>query len=469
MTFVCHPMYTLCQPYLFRKLVFYPYSKTPAGSLVPWPYQRSFNKRMEFLQFRPRITESVTHFTISPPNYKPNDSTVTRYYPMDSVLDAIFDMLPNFQHLTTLVCNHVELTPRRMICLRVLRLRTITLESCSAVNRRAALELDAMPLETVYLASQPQPGSSVDSTFLSLFLNPPYLRRLYSNPGDAILAALLHKEKQFLPLTDLDISLTCVSSAHFIPVLRKCPHLKRLSIHQDRGTHDPKPRKHKLDYLPSVVIPEVNFYRGPHAYIPKLLERRKVKTIEVAFSCRPESFLKASYLVDDCHRQHVDSLTIPPSHVPLTFLGEILILYPRLRVLNVNRTSCTPSEWRDRFSASEITPPPNIRVFRFEVQTSALYVVWENPRQRVQEAVLSFAALFPSLLSIFPLIHKIQMVYSNLIGAALVWRKDEKGLSLSSSSDIRVEIDINRPELKGRRLSPEEAVLLTRPHGKSEQ
>ncbi|KAF8921229.1 hypothetical protein CPB85DRAFT_313203 [Mucidula mucida] len=234
------------------------------------------------------IATAVTHVSISP-----SDSECIweqSHLAMDSILDAIFTTLPNFPHLTTLVCSHIRITTQRMIGLRVLRLRSISLDSCSFDEGSSRMPgMDVMPLDTVRLTGAAAP----DAAFLSLFLNPPHLHRLYATPCDTILAALLRKEQPFSHLTDLDISLACIPSQDFIPVLSKCPHLKRLCIHQPQPTRE-RIRKHKLESLPNTVIPELNFFRGPHAYLSRILDSRKVKTVDVSFSCSPESIIKVA-------------------------------------------------------------------------------------------------------------------------------------------------------------------------------
>lgn len=175
----------------------------------------------------------------------------------------------------------------------------------------------------------------------------------------------------------------------------------------------------------------------------------------MSFSCSPESIIKVAEKVDDRYRDQVESLTLPPSTVPRTFLGEILVLFPNTCFLNIKRVSCTPSQWRERFLASEITPRPILRALYFEVDTGEPYLNWEHPDRQTREALLTFVGFFPILLKRFPQLRTVQMMYSGLLGGALNWRKSKLGDALDCS-DIHVDVDVNQPGGRGRKLNPEE-------------
>ncbi|KAK0503459.1 hypothetical protein EDD18DRAFT_633013 [Armillaria luteobubalina] len=445
MTLLCRIFRSLCQPLLFRKLVLHPYYTSLADRGFIYLHRRRWMKQSEFFLL-PHIAPVIEECYIVPRTFRGRNGK-QKGATMDDIVDSIFNILPNFLNLEKLVCHQVDLTSKRMIGLRVLSLKSITLDSC--YRRGRISDIVPMPLDTVVLYnSVPPRRSHTDPPFLSHFLHSPYLKKLVAGPTDDILVAMILHPKSFRHLAELEVSTDCiVSNNNFAAALNRCPELTKLTL---RPCHKPMP-KHGLVAFPTHIVPKLQFYRGPHVCLPAFANDRRLKTIDISFVCSPESLKKTLDRMRQPGRDHVESLTVRISHNPPSsaLLHHIHVSFPCLRALNIKHAACSKMDWLTLLDGEQHCC---IQTLRLGIDIGDPYLTWNTPLQQTREATTAFICLYPSLIRTYPSLQKAQIVY-NISGASLVWRNHSPGTSTTLDlKDVRVEVDSNKLESIGRRL-----------------
>ena len=435
LTLVCHTFRLIGQPFLFETFTLHPYAR-PSG-VRSQQHRRRMIQRLQFFQsthIRPAVKECRLMAL-------EDDKSLPSLRTMDDITDAVFDALPCFPNLATLVCRSVYFSRRCMTVLSALHVKVITLHSCFS-DAHMSPDFSEVPFENITLKYPKRMGNSADPRFLSLFLRSRQLQRLFAGPTDEILHAMIMAQP--LPtLSVLDIPVTCVASLHFIQALSACRTLNALSLHSlNRNEQLPILSAVPDDFLPSLVS-----YRGPNNYFP-LLRNSSLRAIEISIMCETENLLKTLY---ELHGStNLKSLSIRVSTVSSALLRSIHSSFPSLLTLIVKEPSLIPATCPSVFASSGTVP--SLRSLTFPLFVSDPNSFWIPSAFEINDTLSFFANIYPQFLLTYPSLQRIQIVY-NERGTSLLWmRRTSNAPPHPRDEDVRVEVDAFSSSSEGRTL-----------------
>jgi hypothetical protein len=274
--FVCQYFRTLAQPSFFRLLAVKPFSIDGHGRFAR--HEDDINWIRQKLEFysSPTIARHVQFCRISPHHLAQEDPNL-RSNDVDSglpIMDAVFELLPQFLNLREVDLTLVHLTDSNMRQIsRILRLDTILLRDC----RLMATTSIRLTVQTVLLSRSRRPFLHDTSTLLPSLLQSNRVKCLCIM-GGPWLDISFHMSRM-LPLHCL-----CTLCIHhsalisFLPCLPRLPALLELMLH----THDTSSPVYPCpSSLPPHNIPLLETYDGPLHHIRCFAQGRPVRHLRL--------------------------------------------------------------------------------------------------------------------------------------------------------------------------------------------
>jgi hypothetical protein len=375
LSLTCRSLRWIAQPLLFRTPVaIHPFLGSVAYRQRQLePYIARSLERLDFLSL-PRIAHHVKEFSLTPypRGHSLSHSAPHVHVPENVIVDRVFDVLPHFRNLNTLVIHSIKSTPQRMSVLQRLSLRS--------------LELEIRGDDITWQATESQPSTPVVAQRVFLFncnANPHQipvpvivpLSFLYpktlevisagSNGTESVLTAMSLSSSPFPRLRLLDVSVRYISSPFFIMALRKCHNLASLRL-RSASTDSPSYARLIMDPLPAEVLPALTSYHGPPSLAPSFSRGRSLSDVKLwssrsIASVRPPTYLGeiVSLLGSDIRALEIGVTTLPP------FLLETIIVHlPNLKSLAVNThlSSYDPGVATTHTTHTSLTPRIDISV-----------------------------------------------------------------------------------------------------------
>ena len=197
----------------------------------------------------------------------------------DSMVGAIFNVVPTLTNLTTLVCHDITFSLVHLLAIRNLpHLHEVELQSCrTTCQPEDCPDFSTVPLQSLifnYPHSSVNPATN--SFFLALFLQSRNLARISAGRVEDILVALTQTPPADRLVT-LEVPVSCIGSAMFIAALAVCPSVLDIQFYMPIGLN----QLPSLEHLPrSDVLPNLKSYRGPMIYAHNLTHGRDVTNVE---------------------------------------------------------------------------------------------------------------------------------------------------------------------------------------------
>ena len=260
--FVCRYFRTLAQPYFFRMLAIKPFnvenrfllscsSRDEEDSSWIW-------RKLKFYS-SPTIARHVQFCRISP--FRRLDGySIPESHDRDcglAIVDAIFELLPQFTNLKEIDLDSVDLTEENIKQLsRIHHFDTVSITDCNMTATPIRLAVQRVVLQSHF--ALPRGNSSLQ--LLSSLLQPAVTECLCLNDGAAV-AAFFDLASRLPPLRHLHtlyINISCTDVTSFVSLLPQLPALREITVDKARGGSYPYSSP-----LPPSTLPLLESYEGP--------------------------------------------------------------------------------------------------------------------------------------------------------------------------------------------------------------
>ena len=348
LSLTCRSLRWIAQPLLFRNVIaIYPFlGSIRYRQLQLKPYITRSLERLDFLSL-PRIAGQIKEFSLTP---YPRGHSLSRsgspqiQVPENVIVDRVFDILPHFRNLNTLVIHSIKSTPRRMSVLQNLRLQIFELEvrgDDKTWQATASQHSTPIVAERVFFFNcNASPHRIPVPIIVPLtFLYPETLEEIFTGPygTESVLAAMSLSPAPFPRLRLLDISVRFISSPQFITALQQCHNLTSLRL-RSVATDSPAHGRPAMAYLPAEVLPALSSYHGPPSLAPSFARNHILLDVKLWSSRSMSSVRSPNYLAEIIPQlgSHLRVLEIGVSILPSYLLDMIIVSLPNLRCLAVN-------------------------------------------------------------------------------------------------------------------------------------
>jgi len=329
--FVCHYFRTLAQPFFFRTLAVKPFI---LYSLRPTQRNEDdcnwIRQKLEFYS-SPTIARHVQFCRITP--YRPSDiNSVLQGFGTDrgrSIIDAIFQLLPQLTNLTEVDLDTVHLTADNMKQMsRIPRLNTVFVANCTTMAPPVRLAP-----KTVLLRLKRRRGLQQD-VLLSSLLQPDVVECLCMT-GDSV-AAAFHDIARLPPLQclrTLCINYSTALLASFLPCLAQLPALREIIL-RAHGIYSPALQGSPL--LPPSAIPLLEKYEGPLELAGYFGQGRPLQHLKLCGVGTGDDLLKhLSTLNSDADIEALEFHVVDVNKSLLDRLFDARLGFPRIKALDI--------------------------------------------------------------------------------------------------------------------------------------